>query len=141
MDAALLAGIFALFGVALQQTFSLLSARITQQQLINQGRRQEHRELYGRYLAQARRVQRLLKELSRSPAVQNEDGRERASAELDILAEITAEIRLVAPGKVAAAVVDLEDSMRRHLRDGGDLPDGLPLGPVITILSADLAHM
>ncbi|MEV0382023.1 hypothetical protein [Nonomuraea sp. NPDC050643] len=136
MSEAILAGTFALSGVALQQIITMI---VTEKNRRNEEARQsraDRRILYGRTIAQARRIQRLLKE---STSHTTTDIESRLDAELDLLGEYNAELRLVASPATIQAVLDLEDEMRARADSMERRKSGpIPLAPIIDALRKDL---
>ncbi|TYB66778.1 hypothetical protein FXF51_16935 [Nonomuraea sp. PA05] len=133
---SILAGAFALAGVTLQQAISLSVATLNRRREDRKQSQIDRRELYGRMISQARRVQRILKELS----MKNDKSlQEQLSAELDRLSELNAELRLIGSPVAVKAALDLEDEMRRRTVSAelrAALP--MPLGPLIEIFRKDL---
>lgn len=133
---AVIAGAFALSGVTLQQLISTTISVIHRRRDNYENRRKERQELYGRSIAQARRVQRLLKE---SVHAINSERESEIGRTLTELAETNAQIRLIAPRLISEAVTDLEDSMRKRYNSPETRDVGpLPLGPIIETLRKDL---
>lgn len=133
---SILAGIFALAGVALQQVISTTVSILNRRRDEEKEYHAERRVLYGRVISQGRRVQRILKESITSTSDELEN---KLDAELDRFAELNAELRLIAPPAVAKIVLDLEDEMRDRADSMEKRKSGpLPLGPIIDILRKDL---
>jgi hypothetical protein len=133
---SILAGSFALSGVALQQLISTVVSVANRRRDEDASRRTDHRSLYGRGVAQARRAQRALKDSLSNESAEVE---RRLHDELEKLAEINAEIRLVAPKSVVDAVLSFEDELRERAELQEKRNSGpLPLGPLVKILREDL---
>jgi hypothetical protein len=140
-DEAVIGGAFALAGVGLQQMFTLISdkrrayadrVRTLQSQRVS---------LYTRVIADARRVQRALKDstLARQDQASIED---RLRTELERLAESVAAVRLFASPTTSKAVERFEDTARsvaRRPRSERSGPEAdLCLGPLIETLQREL---
>ena len=138
MGSAILAGCFALAGVGLQQVFGLWLGSIQRRNDRWAARRNERRQLYAAFLAQARRVQRIMKDSAVAGAYAG-SRQEELRQELGRLSEVIAEIRLIAPAAVVNAVLRLEDEIRgRSASEAAPALQPLPLGPVIALLHDDL---
>ncbi|WP_141580489.1 hypothetical protein [Actinomadura sp. WMMA1423] len=133
---AVLVGVFTLSGVALQQVFTIVASAIGERRTDRREARKDRRQLFGREIAQARRIQRMLKE---SIHETNDALEERLVKELDALAEINAEIRLIASDDVLRVVLELEDEMRTRVKSNELRASGpLPLAPMIDALKKEI---
>lgn len=133
---AVLAGGFTLLGAALQQAFTIITSHLNEKRTVRRETRNDLRVIFGQEIAQARRIQRILKESSSRP---DHYSQEDISAELDRLSEINAELRLIASDDAISAVIALEDEMRRRINSEDLWSAGpLPLSPVIETLRRDL---
>ncbi|MCQ9135540.1 MULTISPECIES: hypothetical protein [Streptomyces] len=131
---AIVAGAFALGGVATQFGLTAVSARRQERRAQAARHGDRRRELYANVLLAARRAQRRLKDLA--------DGLDAHAAELEEqlgrLAELNAMLRLTAPDQVSAVATALEDEMRGRFKGQRSNDEPLPLAPLIEVFRRDL---
>lgn len=138
---AVIGGAFALAGVGLQQTFTLISDKRRAHADRVRTLQSQRVSLYTKVIADARRVQRALKDSTMAHQDQASI-EERLRTELERLAESVAAVRLFASSKTSQAVERFEDTARSVARrspsERSVTEADLRLGPLIKTLQSEL---
>jgi hypothetical protein len=134
---ALIGGLFALSGVVVQQILATASAHLEHRRARSAELLAEKRSIYARLIVAMRVVQRLSKDHADAPAVAVD--RSRITASLDVLAQVNAEVRLVASSDLVERVLAWEDVARCRLLSGdSSATDELRISTVVCALRRDL---
>jgi len=134
LDSALVGGVFALGGVALQQSFSMVVDKRRARHAHAYELQRERVRIYRQTIADARRVQRSLKR-SCEPGVDRLAADQKVQSDIDGLAESVAAVRLLGSSESSAALESFETLARevagRPVVERGRTEEGLQLKPIL----------
>lgn len=142
LDGAVVGGAFALGGVALQHAFTVLGDRRRAYRDQARELRLQRVSLYTLMIADARRVQRTLKDSSVTSGDRTSK-EDRVQTELDRLAESVAAVRLIASAPTTKVVETFEETARSVSRrppsERSKPEERMRLTPLIQALQRDLS--